>query len=215
MVFENPLAQGRLPFVEGQVPVAGRAQLGLGAADGAVGVDEVGGVERRAAGLALVAVGLGVVAVGTLAGHVAVGKELLCLGVVELLGSLLYKFALVIKMAEELRRRVVVDRRGGARIYVERNTQSLERLLNQLVIAVYYILWGHTLGTCLEGDGHAMLVAAADKQHVATGKAHIARINICRDIYSGQVADMHGAVGIGKGRGNEGTLIFFTHFFAK
>lgn len=65
-------------------------------------------------------------AVGALAGHIAVGKELLGFGVVELFGCLLYKFTLVVKVAEELRRRLVMNIRGGARINIERDTQTLE-----------------------------------------------------------------------------------------
>ncbi len=50
-------------------------------------VDQVGGVERCAACLALVAVGFGVVAMRTFAGDLAVGEELDGFGVVELHGS--------------------------------------------------------------------------------------------------------------------------------
>lgn len=47
-------------------------------------VDQVGGVERCAACLALVAVGFGVVAMRTFAGDIAVGEELAGFRVVEL-----------------------------------------------------------------------------------------------------------------------------------
>ena len=172
------------------------AQLGGGAADGAAGIDEVGGVERCAAGLALVAVGFGVMAVGALAGHIAVGEELLGLWVVELLGGLLYKFTLVVEMTEKFRRRLVMNFRSGARIYVERNAQTLERLLDELMVAVNDILRGNTFGAGLESDGHTVLVAAADKQHLPSVKTHVARIDVGRHIDACEMADMHRAVGI-------------------
>ncbi len=54
-----------------------------------------------------------------LAGYVAVGEEFASLGVVELFGSLLDKFAFLVEVAEELRCRVVMYVGSCAGIDVE------------------------------------------------------------------------------------------------
>ncbi len=85
VILEDPLAQERLVAVEGQVPVFGLAEDGLAAGDGGAGVDQLGGAEGGAALLTLVAVSSFIPAVGTGAGDIAVGQELSCFLVVELL----------------------------------------------------------------------------------------------------------------------------------
>ena len=211
MAFENPLAERGLPLVEGEIPVACGTELGFGAGDCAARIDEVGSVERRAAHLALVAVGLGVVAVGALAGDVAVGEELPGLGVVELLGSLFYELTLVVEMAEEFRRGGVVYWGSGAGIYVERYTQTVERVFDELVVTVDDILRSHALGASFECDRHTVLVAAADESDGATGQTEVTCVDIGRNIYSGEVTDVYRPVGVGQSRGYKGSLVIFAH----
>ena len=103
MAFENPLAESGLPAVEGQIPVAGGTQFGHAAGDGAVRVDKVGGSQRCAAGLALVAVCFGIVAVRAFACHIAVGKELAGFGVIKLHRFFLDEAVVVVQAAEKFR----------------------------------------------------------------------------------------------------------------
>ena len=102
MLLEDPFAQAGLPFVEGQIPVAGLLEYRRIACDGRFRIYEVGGVERRAALLALVAVGVLVAAMGACAGHIAVGQKLVGLRIVELLRLLLDELTLLVEAAEEI-----------------------------------------------------------------------------------------------------------------
>ncbi len=100
----------------------------------------------------------------------------------------------------------------GARIYVERYAQACERLLDERMVAVHHILRRDALLAGAYGDGHSVLVAAADEQHLLSLKTEIPRIDVGRDIDSGQVADMHRPVGVRQGRGDKCTLEFFHRF---
>ena len=55
---------------------------------------------------------------------------------------------------------------GGAGIDVERYSQILERLLDNIVVAIHDILRGHPLLTRFERDGHTMFVRAAEEEHL-------------------------------------------------
>ena len=46
------------------------------------------------------------------------------------------------------------------------------------------------------GDGHSVLVATADEDHILLLQTKVADIDVCRYIYTGQMADMDGAVRI-------------------
>ena len=67
------------------------------------------------------------------------------------------------------------------------------------MIAVDDILWRDAFLACADGDGHAMFVRTADKEYVFFLQTKITYINVCRDINTGQVTDMHRPVGIGEG----------------
>ena len=181
------------------------------ACDGAFGIDEIRGVERCAACLALVAVGAGIMTVGALARDIAVGKKLAGFGVIELHRCLLDKLALVMQTGKEFRGRAVVDVGRRPRIYIERYAQLLERVLDYLVIAVDDILGSDTLGTRFYRDRHTVLVAAAYEGDFASVETEIAGIYIGGDIDTGEMADMDRSVGIGKSRSDECALIFFVH----
>lgn len=99
-----------------------------------------------------------------------------------------------------------MDVGSGARVDVERHTQFLERVLDNGVVAVDYILWGDPFGFCLYGDGHAMFVATAYHYHVFASQAQEAGVNVGRDVNSGKVAYVYRAVGIGERRGDKCAL---------
>ena len=73
------------------------------AVDSVVWIDEFVWRERSTALLALVAISTRSVATRAFAADITVGEELLCLRIVELLGCLLDKLAIVIEMTEEVR----------------------------------------------------------------------------------------------------------------
>ena len=80
---------------------------------------------------------------------------------------------------------------------VERHAEAAERLLDDFVVAVNHLLWCDALLTCLDGDGHAMLIATAYRYYVITLKAKVTCIYVRRHINTRQVADMDRAIGIG------------------
>ena len=166
MSLQNPLFQPLLIIVQGQIPVFGFLEHRLRTADGTCGVDEFGGVEGRTAFLTLVAVGLGIVAVGTFSDDVAVGQELLGFLVIILLGGFLYQFAFFIHFLEEVGSHLAVGGRCGAAVDIKRDAKVGKALFNHLMIAVNHLLWGDALFLGTDGDGHAMLIAAANKLHI-------------------------------------------------
>ena len=119
VVLKNPFAQGRLPLVERHIPVLGLLEHGHIAGDGAVRIDQVGGVEVAATGLALVAIGALIATVWAGAHDIAVGQPLVGLLVVELLCGSLDEFTLVIEGFEKLGSRLPMDFAGGARVHIE------------------------------------------------------------------------------------------------
>ena len=113
MAVEYPVAEFFLPFVERQIPVGSFAHFHRFAGESRARIDKVGDVQRRAAGLTLVAVGVFIAAAWACAGHVAVGKEFLGLFVVWLKGCLDSEFTLVVKVTEEFGSCLVMEFGGG------------------------------------------------------------------------------------------------------
>ena len=95
-----------------------------------------------------------------------------------------------------------------ARIHVERDAQTLERLLDDVVVAVNDILWLNAFLLGLDGDGYTVLVAPANHDHILAFEAQVADILIGRDVDTRQVADVNGAVGVGQRCGHERALKF-------
>ena len=91
-------------------------------------------------------------------------------------------------------------------IYIKRNTQFLERILDDLVITIDNILRGHTLFLSLDRDRHPVFVRSTDKCHILTFLPQIPHVNIGRHVYPRQVSDMHGSIRIGQSRGNQISL---------
>ena len=96
VIFQNPLAQPAFVFVERKIPVLGLLHDRLAAADGAFGVDQVGGRQGSSAFLALVAISAFRMAVRTFSGDIAVGKERFRFFVVILFGSFFDKLSFVV-----------------------------------------------------------------------------------------------------------------------
>ena len=213
VTLQDPLAQHLLVLIEGQIPVLGLAHHGLRARNGTLGVDQVGRIERRAALLALVAIGAVVAALGAGTGDVTVSEEGLSLLVVVLLRSSLRELTLIVQCAEELRRCLSVGGRGCTRVDVERHTQTLERRFDYVVILIDDVLRRNALFSRLDCDGHTVLIATADRDHILAALTQITNIDIRRHINARQVADMHGTIGVGQCRSYQITLKLFLHLF--
>ena len=204
---ENPLSEPGFVLVERKEPVLGVLEDGFGAAEGGLGVDEVGGVEAGAAGFALVAIGVLVAAAGAGAGDVAVGQELASLLVVVLLRHFLDEFALVVELLEVGGCGLVVEGAGGAAVDVEGDAQFGEGLLDDFVVAVDDVLRCYAFAAGLDSDGHAVFVAAADKHHLLALGAQVACVDVSRNVHTGQVTDVYGSVGVGQRRGDGIALV--------
>ncbi len=93
----------------------------------------------------------------------------------------------------------MVPRRSGTGIFIKGNPQLLKRIFNQEVVFIYYILWRYSFFLGADGNGNPMLIGTADESNFAPLSPVKTRIHICRNIHSCKMADMHRAVGIGKG----------------
>ena len=201
VALENPLLEPALIFIEGQEPVGGVLEHERMVAVLGVRVDELGGVQVAAAAvLTLVTLGGGMVAIGALTLHIAVGEELAVLLVVELLGGLLDEFAVVIEFAEKLGSKLMVNLARRAAVDIVGDTKVLERIPDDIVVAVNDLLRGDALLAGALGHGHAVLVAAAHKQHVLALQTQVAYIDVGRHIHASQVADVNWTVSIGQRR---------------
>ena len=210
---QDPLAQPLLIVLQREVPV-GRFLLDrLGAAELALGIDQLLGAEGAAALLALVAVSALVAALGAGAHDVAVREELLGLGVVVLLALLGDELALLVELAEEAGGVLFVHLGGGAAIDVEVDAEPFEGVLDDAVVAVHDVLRGASLLAGLDRNRHAMLVGAADIQHFPAAHPQVADIDISRHIDTGQVADVDRTVGVRQRTGHEGSFELFVHYF--
>ena len=212
VLLRNPRLEPLLVLVERQVPVFGFAQHRFRPAHGRARVNQFGRRERRATLFALVTISPLSVAVRTFARNVSVGQEGVRLLVVVLFALLLHKLSLVVEFAEKVRSRLFVHLRGGASEHVERDAEALKRLAYNLVVAVNHLLRCAALLAGAYGDGHAMLVATADKQYVTFLQAQVAHINVGRHIHPGQVADVHTAISVWQGGGNQRTVKFLFHY---
>ena len=211
VTLQNPVAKHLLVVVQGQIPVLGLLLHRLRTRHSTVRVNQLIGRKGRTTLLALVAIGTVVATLGAGTYNIAVGKEGLGLLVVVLLGGLLDELTLIVELAEELRSGLVVRRRGGTRIDIERDTQPLKRAFDKVVVTVHDILGRNALLAGLDGDGYAMLIRAANRNYVGTLQSQVARIDIRRHIDTCQVADMDRTIGIGKCRGNEVSFECFCH----
>ena len=69
------------------------------------------------------------------------------------------------------------------------------------MVFIYHLLGGDGFFFCFYGNGHAVLVAAANKLNVFAFAAQIAHVNIGGQVATCKVANVHGPVGVGQGGG--------------
>ena len=196
VVLENPFFEELLIIVQRHIPMRGLFQDGLAAGDCRFRLNEFGGVERRAALLALVTVCVGIAAMRTRAGNVAVGEELLCLFVVILFGGLLHKLAIVVEFLENLLRSLGVYVARCARVDVETDSEILKCLFVEGVVLVDDVLGCNAVLASLHHNGDTVFVGTTDVDYIAVAEPLIPHINIRRDIHTRHMANMDGAVGI-------------------
>ena len=65
-------------------------------------------------------------AMRALAADIAIGKEMPCLLIVELIGYLLNELAVVIQVLEIIRGKLMVDGRGCTAVYIKLNAEILK-----------------------------------------------------------------------------------------
>ena len=211
VALQYPLAKPGLIVLQGEIPVGGLLLYGFRSAQLGMRIDEFLGAEGGAAFLALVPVGILVAALGAGANNVSVGEEGLGFGVIVLLALLGYELALVVELAEELGGILGVYLGRSASVDVEIDSESLETVGYDLMVLVYYILGSAALLAGLDGDRHAVLVAAAHIQHILSAETQVPYINVRRHIHSGKMPDMHGAVRIRQRTGHQGSLELLFH----
>ena len=212
VLLQDPVTQPGLVLVQGQIPVLGLLLHGRGARQFGFGVQQFLGAQGAAALLALVSVGVRVAAFGAGALDETVGEEHLGLLVIELLALLGHEVVLVVELAEELGRILLMHGRRRTGVDVIVDAEAREGVFHYLMILVHDVLRGNALLAGLDGDGHAVLVGAADEHHVLPAHAQVADIDVSGNVSAGQVADMDRTVGIGQCAGHKGSLI--THFFS-
>ena len=211
MLLQDPVAEPGLVLVQGKVPVLGFLLHRHGAAQARLRFQQL---FRRKGGttlLALVAVGMRIAALGADSLDEAVCQEHFGLLVIELLRLLDNEIVLVVELAEELGSILRMHLGRGPGINVEVDPKARKGVLHDFVVLVHDILRRDTLVFRLDGDGHAVLVAAADKQHILSPHAEVTDIDVAGDVGTGQVADMDRTVGIGECTGHESS--FMAHFF--
>ena len=209
---QNPLFQPILVFPQRQIPVLGRLlDQSMTRVVLVSGIDEFVWRKRGTAFFTLVAISSLCSTAWTCTHNVAVGEKFACLLVAVLQFGVLLQFAFVIKGAEEIGSKLVVNLGGCAAIDIKRNAKILKRFLDEIVIAVYYLLYADAFLPCTDSDRYTMLIAAANEHNLLFLEAQVAYINVCWYIYTGQMANMHTTVGIRERSRNGGSLKFLFH----
>ena len=80
------------------------------------------------------------------------------------------------------------------------------------MIAVHDILRGASLLLRLDRDRHTMLIRATHIQHILTSHSQISHIDVRRDIYTGEMSDMHRTIGIRQRTGYQSSVEILTHY---
>ena len=212
MAFEDPFLEPALVVVKRQKPVLGIFEHQLGPALCRTGIYEFGGVEVTAtAVLTLVALSGGMMTVRALTDDIAVGEELPCFLVVELLRGLLDEFTVVVELAEEIACELMVRGRGGAAIHVEADTELLEGVLDHLVVTIHDLLRRDAFLACALRHRHTVLVRPAYEHHFLALQAQVPYIDVRRHVHAREVADVHPAVGVGQRRRHRRSLEALFH----
>ena len=134
--------------------------------------------------------------------------------IVILFGLFLHQFAFIIELFKEVAGKLMMRFAGCSTIDIEADAKRLERLFDELVVAVAHVLRRDALFLRTDGDGHTMLIAAANEHHLLFFEAQIAHINICRHIDSCQMSNVNASVSIGQSRCNGGAFkLRFLHCY--
>ncbi len=87
--------------------------------------------------------------------------------------------------------------KGSPGVIVEVDRHAPEAVRHDGVVAVDDLLRGHPFPVGPDGDGNPVLVRAADEQHVRPLLPLVAHVDIGRDVGSGKMPQVQGAVGVG------------------
>jgi hypothetical protein len=94
----------------------------------------------------------------------------------------------------------------GTRIDIKRDAKPFKGVLDDIVVAIHYLLGGDSLFASSDSDRHSMLIATSYKEYVFALEAQVAHVDVGWDIYARQVPDMYWAVGIRQGCGYKCSL---------
>ena len=211
VILKYPLLKPLLVLVQRQIPMLRRLLDKRITCLCIIGINQFLGRKSGTTLLALITISLGSMAARTLTTNVAVCKEMTSLFVKELLTNLLHKLAFVIKLTEKVARQLVVRIARGTAINVERNTKTLETVLNKIMIAVNHLLNRYAFLAGTNGYGHTMLIATTDEQTFASLQTKVARIDISGHINTCQMTNMYRSVCIRQSRCNGCSLELFSH----
>ena len=211
MILQDPSTQERLPLIQRQIPMFRLTHHRLAATDSGFRIDQIRRAKRRTASLALIAICLLVSTMRTSTRDIAVGQELLRLLIVVLLACFLDEFAFIIQCTEKIRGHLMMRSGSSTRIDIKRDTELLERFLDNTVVTIHHILRRDPLFLRSQRDGYPMLVRTTNHQHFLPLQTKVTGINISRHIHPGQVSDMHRSVRIRQRRSNQRSLKMFFH----
>jgi hypothetical protein len=77
------------------------------------------------------------------------------------------------------------------------------------MVVIDHLLGANAFFHGADGNGHAVLVASTDEKDVFFSCPFIPDINISRNIATGKMSYMDGPVSVGKGSGNQDSVVFF------
>ena len=183
----------------------------LGPAEFGLRVDEFLRAQRASALLALVTIGIRITALRACTHNVAVCKKLFGLRIIVLLGLLCDELSFIVQLAEKFGSVPLVNRRGCTAIDVEVDSQTRERILDDLVVTVHDILRGTALHAGLDRDRDSVLIASADIKHILSPHPEVPDVDVRRHVYPGQMTDVDRSVGIRQRTGHKCSLEFLFH----
>ena len=206
----SPLAQQGLEFRQVEEQLGGFLFHRGGATDGGVGLDQLRRGIGGAAHFTVVAVLVFGLALGAGALDETVRQEHAFLRVVELGNGLLDDIAGVLVALEHHFRQRAVFRAVGAVVVVELDLEVGEVLLVVRFHLRNLLLWGDAVFFRLEHDGGAVGIIRAHIGALLAAQFLEAYPDIGLDVFQ-QVAQMNGAIGVGKGTGHQDFAGRVTH----
>jgi hypothetical protein len=181
-----------------EVPVSRVSGLRRRLAELAAGLDERTCLDPVAALGALVPPGLLEVTLGTAALEVPVRQEHLVLRTVGLGVGLLREQALLVQVGEELLAELVVGGERGPTEVVELDLHVIEDPLDLPVPVEGEVLRGLLRPGGVGGDRGAVLVGAADVEHLVADRPAVPHVDVGRQVGAGHVPEVDRAVGVGQ-----------------